>query len=329
MHYTTVSLALRNHPSIPAATRARIRAAAEALGYRPDPMLASLALYRHSLRRKPNGPVALWVTNYPTRMGWRKPKIFVEYFEGARERAEQLGFRLEEFWARETGMTPARLAQIVRARGVHAVLLAPQPRAGAEISLPWDELSAVTIGYTLSSPRLHLVCNHQFASMRLLMRELLTLGYRRIGLALPSIVDHRVDRNWLGGFLTEQVDLPAKNRVPPFLFDTFSEAELKRWLGRHRPDALVSPIAVDEPVWHAVQRLGYRVPEDIGFAFPSLHDLREGRAGVHENSRAIGAAAMDLLSGLWQRSERGVPVLPLRELVEGVWVSGWTVRRQD
>ena len=37
-----VSLALRNHPSIPETTRARIREVAESLGYQPNPRVAEL-----------------------------------------------------------------------------------------------------------------------------------------------------------------------------------------------------------------------------------------------------------------------------------------------
>src|ERR1051325_9261392 len=41
----TVSLALRNHPRISAATRERIRQVAERLGYHPDPEVSKLMAY--------------------------------------------------------------------------------------------------------------------------------------------------------------------------------------------------------------------------------------------------------------------------------------------
>jgi len=49
VHSTTVSLALRNHPSLPVETRERLQALAKEMGYRPDPMLGALMHYR-SLR---------------------------------------------------------------------------------------------------------------------------------------------------------------------------------------------------------------------------------------------------------------------------------------
>ena len=324
VHHTTVSLALRNHRSIPETTRARIRAAAEKLHYRADPVLASLMSYRRGVQPQQRQPVVAWVTNFPLRAQWRRTRVFVEFYEAAAERAEQLGYRLEEFWLREGGMSAARVNQILRTRNITAVMLAPQPAAETELEdLGWRDMSAVTLGYSLVRPRLHLVSNHQFASMIQLMQCLQALGYRRIGLALPSGLDRRVHHGWLGGYLAEQHSLPAASRLAPWVFAEFSSSQLRTWLKRARPDVVISPT---ERVWNEMPRLGYRVPDDIGMAHPSVSALHDGRSGIDEISGAIGAAAMDLLSGLWQRNQRGIPEDPHRVLIEGHWVRGSTVR---
>jgi LacI family transcriptional regulator len=49
-HYSTVSLALRDHPRIPLRTKERIREIAGQLGYRADAMLAALCAYREMKR---------------------------------------------------------------------------------------------------------------------------------------------------------------------------------------------------------------------------------------------------------------------------------------
>ena len=46
VHTTTVSLALRNSPQLPLATRERIQTVARKMGYRQDPMLTALVAYR-------------------------------------------------------------------------------------------------------------------------------------------------------------------------------------------------------------------------------------------------------------------------------------------
>ncbi|MBP7142068.1 MAG: LacI family DNA-binding transcriptional regulator [Opitutaceae bacterium] len=326
VHHTTVSLALRNHRSIPKETRDRIRAAADVLGYRQDPMLSAFMKYRRSLRLPAEEPVVLWITNYTRRDGWREPRLFSELFDGAAHRAGERGFRLEEFWLREDGMSVARADQIMRARGVSALVLAPQPHAGITLDLSWDDYSAITIGYTLTSPRLHLVSNHHFSSMTLLAQSLSERGYRRIGLALPRIVDLRVNRGWLGGYLTHQADLPPGRRLPPLLFDTLADSDLARWIKSNRPDIIISAISDGEPVWNALLRLGIRIPTELGYALVSLHTADDGRAGIYENSRAIGAAAMEQLISQWQRNERGIPKIPGRILIDGTWMPGWTIR---
>lgn len=326
VHHTTVSLALRNHPSIPETTRARIRSFAESIGYRPDPMLASLMHYRRSQQPLQRQSVIAWVTNFPSRNRWRQTRVFQELHDGAAARADQLGYSLEEFWLREEGMSLGRAQQILRTRAISALLLAPQPEPESELPLDWTDFSAVTLGYTLVKPRLHLVSNHQFASMTRLIQRLILLGYKRIGLALPAKLDQRVQHGWVGAYLAEQLRLSRARQLPPWVFTTFSTADLKAWLIRHRPDAVITPT---EAIWDAIPRLGYRVPGDIGLAHPSVPSPDDGRSGIDENSRAIGAAAIDLLSGLWQHHERGVPVEPHCLLIDGRWVQGRTVRSKD
>ena len=45
VHPTTVSMALRNHPRIPEATRSRLKKLAEEMGYTRDPALVALVEY--------------------------------------------------------------------------------------------------------------------------------------------------------------------------------------------------------------------------------------------------------------------------------------------
>lgn len=324
VHHSTVSLALRNHPRISEATRRRVREAAERLRYRPDPVLASFMAYRRGLRAAPGASVIAWLTNYPSRRGWRRTPVFAELHAGAAARAEALGFRLEEFWLRDEGMSPARASQILVARNITAVLVAPQPTPDACLELDWSRFSAVTFGYTLVEPRLHLVSNHQFASMIRLIEELLALGYRRPALAIPRQLDRRVRHGWLGGFLAEQAQLPVRCRTRALVFDRFERDRFARWLDHEQPDVIVSPT---EEVWRELGRRGIRIPDELGFALPSRPLPNETRAGIDENSAAIGAAGVDLLQGIWQRHERGVPRVPQRLMIEGTWVAGTTVRR--
>ena len=70
VHTTTVSLALRNHPSLPVTTRERIQALAREMGYRPDPGLAALVAYRSRLNPPKHRQTLAYIPNWHSRWGW-------------------------------------------------------------------------------------------------------------------------------------------------------------------------------------------------------------------------------------------------------------------
>jgi DNA-binding LacI/PurR family transcriptional regulator len=180
-HYSTVSLALRDHPRIPDSTKQIIREAAQRLHYKPDAMLNALCAYRLMKREPKNQTVIAWVTNHRARTGWRMSACTRDYFDGASQRAKERGYQLETFWLAEPGMTGERMNRILWTRGIRGVLLPPQEQL-TSIELEWGSLSAVTFGYTLRHPRLHLVSNHEYRTMGTLFAELEKRGYQRIGL---------------------------------------------------------------------------------------------------------------------------------------------------
>ena len=93
VHQTTVSLALRDHHSLPAATRARIRAVADRLGYRPNPLVSALMSVRRRGRASREGSTLAFLTAYPTRDGWRRSANYQYLFEATSARARELGYR--------------------------------------------------------------------------------------------------------------------------------------------------------------------------------------------------------------------------------------------
>ena len=68
-HYSTVSLALRDHPRISDSTKQIIRDAAKGLGYQPDAMLSSLCAYRLT-KRPPKEQTVIALDNKPSHANW-------------------------------------------------------------------------------------------------------------------------------------------------------------------------------------------------------------------------------------------------------------------
>jgi len=186
-HYSTVSLALREHPRIPATTRNRIRKIAEAMDYRPDAALSALCAYREQKLPAHRQSTIAWLTNHQTASQWQRSACNRDYFAGASMRAAERGYTIECLWLAEAGINGRRMSQILWARGIQGILLPPQERI-CSIDLDWDKLSAVTFGYTLVQPRLNLVSNHDYRTMGMLFAELQRRRYRRVGLV--NLRDH-------------------------------------------------------------------------------------------------------------------------------------------
>ena len=318
-----VSLALRNSPKISQATRERIRRIADELGYRPNPMVSALMTQlRHGREvRKPS--VLAYVTAYETEDGWRVPGPFVAFYEGARLRAEALGYVLDKWWLRRPGMTEQRFCDILFTRDIHGLIFAPLPGAGGALHLDWPRFATSAIAYSVTSPAIHRASNDQFGTITLALAELSRLGYRRIGLAITRESDERVRQQWSAGMLVYQQGVPREQRVPILLATTSFRRAFATWFREHRPDAVLS---LTEQCVTAMEELGARVPDNVGFAQLALTAGDSDYAGVNQNSELVGAAAVDLVDAQLRRNERGIPAQPKTVLIPGVWVPGPTVR---
>lgn len=321
VHHTTVSRALRANRQIPEATRLRIKEIAKAMGYKPDPALSALMSHRSSKLNKSYQATLAWVTNYPSRQGWLMDEK-IGYFIGAKRRAAELGYFLEEFWLAEPGIKNRRASAILSARSIQGLIFLPQPRARAHLNLDWNRFSAISISHTLSSPHLHVVTNHHFRSMALLMRKLRSLGYKRPGFACRQRIHESVDRAWAAAFAIYQSKEFAA-QIPLFLYREHDIAEFARWLRQHQPDVIVTH---EEAVLDWLQGLNLRIPEEIGVAMAAVHGLPSHCSGIDENNETVGALAVDLVVEMIHKNLTGIPKTPVTTLVEGIWVEGKTVR---
>lgn len=324
VHRGTVSLALRNNPRIPLETRERILQAAQELGYRPDPMLSSLAAYRKRQRSAPFHGVLAWLVNAADGLyDWQSMVHYRDYYMGALQRAEQHGFKLEIFDLNKDKMAPGRMAQILAARGISGILLCPQPLAEAVVKFSWETFSAVTFGYTLAQPRLNTIAAAHFLAVQRCYRELYRHGYRRIGLVTSQWIDQRMNQHYISAYLGEQFGAGLTTPLPPLLEDFEDNgALLLQWIDRYQPDAVITH---HTDAYATFRALGLRIPEEIAIACPNLPSAETPLAGVVEDCQHIGATAVDVVVGMIQRGERGIPELPQRIHIEGRWIAGSSI----
>jgi len=321
VHVTTVSLALRNHASIPETTRQRIREVAEKMGYRPDPMLSALCSYRRVVKPIADPPTLAYLTEWPTHDAWREKEAHLRIYTGASARAEQLGYSFQHLWLGEPGMTATRWNKVLWTRNYSGLILAPLPDLRST-RLDWERFSVIRIDPSiLASPRLHSVGNNQYRCMQIAFREACRHGYRKIGFAIKKLDNERVDLLWSAGLLAEQAR--HKATIPMLITAQWGADTFKAWFLRYRPDVVLST-HIKALQW--MKELGVRVPKDAGFIDLDCMDPSGKRAGVSQNHADVGAAAVDALTRMIQQNERGIPRVPQATYLDGDWVEGKTVK---
>lgn len=320
---STVSRALRASESLPAKTIERIQQAANRLGYRSNPLVTEVMRHmRGHGRARARGTLAYLVFG-PSRTDWQQHLTFVGFFEGARARAEELGFHLELFWADLPGLSPARLTQILRARGITGVIVGPTSGLPEAPKLDWQHFSAVKIGVPFENLPLPCAVSNHYRGMLRVIEQLRTLGYRRLGLVLQEHQNIKTSGLWLAPLALHQHHIRPADRVAPLILSRWREADFAKWVRAHRPEVVIG-LRRELITW--LERLGKGVPGAVGFVHLDRYTEPGDFAGLDQKPREVGAAGVDLVTQRLLVNERNLPALSKQLLVDSIWVDGPTVR---
>lgn len=311
---TTVADALSGKDSVSEATRRLVLARAERLGYRPNP--AASAFLRQIRSRRPGVRpcnLAFLATLPPGTDLSSAPESQRLFHQGARRRADQLGYGFETLNTNEPGVSAHRLVEILRSRGVLGVIAGPLPDSAGRLSLDLAGFAVVTPGYSLRFPRPHRVGTHCAHAIETILQKCRERGLPRVGLALAEETDERMQRAWSSTMLGHQRLLPATERVEPLILPRarWTAAALAAWQRREKPDAIV---LAHRGGWTAP------LPKRRPPFFVTLDRTSADRcAGIDQRHASCGAIAVDLLSSQILHRETDLPAHPTTVLVEGEW----------
>lgn len=298
-------------------------ALAEALKYRPDPMLSALSFYRASGDAAKAQPTIAYIMR--SRQGHLFNTFFADdqFLRGARRACERMGYRLVVLHVGSTPAEGTRLSRIIRSRGIGGVIIASLATSLRELPLEWDCFCALCIESQHLGLSLHTVGNNQSAVTRTAIRRMLELGYSRIGLAVGEMEEASLGKPFTAGYLVEAHGTRRLKRVPPLLLrdgePARNAARLGAWVRRHHIDAVLSN-------WSSAPDLlrsaGLRIPQDLGIATLD-HDPRRGAvAGIRQSHELVGERAIEGLALLIKTNQRGLVSLPNITLVDGIWCDG-------
>ncbi len=320
----TVSNALSGHGRIAPETVERVKQAAIEAGYRHNPLAATLM---SELRRSRGGTFRGVLAAVDILEPDRPPHgaFHSEIVAGARARAAQLGYKLQEFAVGRAGLTMQRLNSILHSRGIHGVLLLPKWHAPDTTALDWSRYAGVYTDYNVGEPVLHCMCCNHYRSMLLVLEKLTALGYKRPGLYLEQGRNERVYYRWGAAFHAFLQHHRGLQRIPPLFTPKQERTNFITWFRRYKPDVVISHFtgALD---W--MESVGARVPADCGFFCLNLLFGTRASAGLDQHPRELGVRSAELLIAQLQRNELGVPIGATTTTVSAGWVDGPTLRAQ-
>jgi DNA-binding LacI/PurR family transcriptional regulator len=308
----TASLALRNHPSIPEATRVRIREVAESLGYRPNPRVAELM--GHIRKNRTSAGLAetvalVWADASREQVQhWQ----FLQTFEqAARECLMKNGYDLS-VWHRDPQMSLQRQGHILLNRGIRGVLLAPQTESrGVELDWKWSEFSTVIVGSARWNPEFNRVRFNHFRDMQNLVRHLRDQGFHRIGLVTSPVLEERSQHGIDAGFWSA---LPPEFQQVACIFDQDVQKmePFKKWMQAYQPECLIlGPKQLLEPLQELAQ------PPAVYFRNLSDSPPPHAYPGLQQNYTRLGEVAAEQLMAQLQLHQFGIPASPTQTLING------------
>ncbi|MDQ8206380.1 LacI family DNA-binding transcriptional regulator [Coraliomargarita sp. SDUM461003] len=324
----TVSKALRGVAGVSNKNRERIQQIAEELGYVPDPNV-SMAMAAVAKTRSADGERLAFLTTHDSEHGWKRFSHIVGCFEGARARANALGFELEPFWALQPRTD---MSKMLFARGINGVLIAPTGEnlllEGQRcIDMDWKHFSVVAVDELLDSPRMTSVRHNHFTSMFEVLYRLESLGYKRIGLSLSRLTEARNRHRWTGAYLLWLKNCLEGHEIPFFLHGEEDESQAyKAWVETNQIDAVIG-LPAD---FTLLQKAGFKCPEELGFALLDrleVPDVELEFSGIDQKAHFLGETAINAMVGLMNTRTKGVPDSPVKLVCEGLWIEGATTRR--
>jgi LacI family transcriptional regulator len=318
---TAVSFALNGRPGVSEVVRARVRRVAKKLGYEPDAEMARLMAHVATSRRRSEHSVLALINGFDRRRIWETNGSIRPFWDGVRARARELGYRVEEFWSNEPGLSPQRLRQILLARGIRGLLLTVPPPNNPESRFDFDfsGLAAAMSGYCFDRPAISYVVPDHFHNVLLALTEAYARGYRRPVLATPGLYHHHA--HYLEGafhhFLATHPDVTA---LPVIYSDRYEFPPVVKAIDEHRPDVVVSTGPVG---W--VDEFGKRIPHEFGWIDLGRLPDDDHVAGIDRRLLEQAGFVVDLVVGAIHRNEFGVPDLRKELMVPGRWVDGPTL----
>ena len=321
----TVSMALRGQGKLAESNVSRIQEIANKLGYRPDPILASLASRRFRTGQQSTG-LPLAILEFPAQKS--HPGTVSQYRLDLYKHAERLGYSPHVYSVQEMDRYHD-FTRVLFHRGTVGAIITGQPSNDLfDNEQRWQSYALVQCGRYRSTLPIHTVRPNIFQAIQLSFEKAYTRGYRRIGFAIghhPEMMEDDLARL---GAATAHIDqnLSENQRIPPFFGAIDDNESIMGWVKKHRPDVIIS---FSVALWYFLENAGIRCPEDMGFISLHLDQRVQDQtvfAGLNQARSKVAEQTILLVDQMVRHNERGIPDAPKHILIPSSWVEGNSLR---
>lgn len=296
----TVSRALNNHPGVSEETRKRVLHAADKSGYKP------------SVGRKPTNVIGLAYPDEPVRadFGAFEAALLAGILEGVSERRFDLTF-LSVHRDKHHDET---YEQFFNRKGVRGVIVRPLEDTALAESIAADGFPMVLVADRSDDPRVNYIDSDSRRTSRAAVEHLVSLGHRRIGLAIHRVADsdHR-DREagYRDGLKAAGLAVDDSLIVRAEASPEGGGMMLMRLLDQPNPPTAIyftNPLSTVGAL-HRCLQLGIRVPKDLSIVGFDDGDTRLRTfpqfTAVCQDAKSLGLEAARWLTRLLKDEAQG------------------------
>jgi len=299
LHVTTVSMALRQSPKIALATRQRILAMAESMGYRRNPLVSAL------MKARRTGKSTKGMANLVLLIGEMNPwglasERMVE--TGIRRTAEAAGYSLETISITDARRLTPGFWKMLMARGCRGLIWSDTAPIDSISEVPDHTFAQVAFCRPIRG--MLSVHSHSAHNIRLCGDYISRKGLQRPGLVLEHFIDEGSEHTYRLAFLDWQMqNLPKANRIDPFIFK--KQDKFDAWVKHSRVDCLV-----------AGSRMAVDLPQVLLDFNPSL----DTGCGVFSERELIGKIVARMLIDKIERNELENDPACATVMIDGSWI---------
>ncbi|MGF1448692.1 MAG: LacI family DNA-binding transcriptional regulator [Opitutales bacterium] len=323
---STVARALKDDPATAASTRDRVKALAQRMNYRPDPVLSHIGARAWRRPREASRASLAYIYASDDQTA---PKMDQTLAEELQRLGEASGYGLETVNLHAGKETPEAIARRLYHRGIRGVVFSASTRWDMRPPMPLERFAVIAMGLGHSPEGIDVVRRDTIRLEEKTWTEVLKRGYRRIGFVLMPHPDRPLadaENHAFIHYLLHSKRYPKDCR--PLTYDLSPDAtpgqrqQLAEWV---RSQDLEVILGFNSGICGILKAEGIDIPGQIAFASSRV---------VRQNSRVTGFSpgvpelAREVLHQLDKKLRLGLfgrPETPKRLLISPPWNEGETL----